>query len=286
MKALLTLSAFVLVAVGTVTKGHAFGMEEVIKYGRVLTSMTRSDGDRPSTTNPSGTRGYGILASLRGFGACPENFPNGGLDTSFLSKGRELCFDGFAVLYDPKRFAPAVAIEHLTRERLIAAKSIKRTNRFYEEARIPLSERALLSDFKGSGCDKGHNAPAADMHNDQAMAQSFSLANIVCQDPQSNQGIWGEIESSTRKYVMRTGADVFVFTGPAYQTPNGMVKNKIPVPSHMWKVVYDQSQQRAWALWVENSAQRQRNVRISYEDFLRRGGPDVLRASKVTTAGL
>lgn len=65
--------------------------------------------------------------------------------------------------------------------------------------------------------DRGHMAPAGDMPTAQAMAQSFSLANMVPQAPENNRGLWAKaFECSTRRYVKRTGSTVYVFTGPVY----------------------------------------------------------------------
>lgn len=211
-----------------------------------------------------------------GFSACPQFFPTGKV-FAYRMDARELCFSEFAVLYNTQTKSPAVVVERLNAKSLRKARQQQRTDQFFEDARLPSRERAWLKDYSGSGYDRGHMAPAANMSTPEGMAQSFSLTNIVPQDAQNNRGIWADLESSTRKYVMRAGGDVFVFTGPSYLRPNGVIGRGLPVPSDLWKVVYDAAANRAWVLWVVNDSSTQRNVRIDYADFIRRGGPDVLQ---------
>lgn len=155
---------------------------------------------------------------------------------------------------------------------LVTGQGIKRTDRFYEEARLPRSERATLDDYRGSGYDRGHMAPAGDMHNDEAMAQSFSLANIVPQNAQHNRGAWSKIENDTRKYVMRAKGDVYIFTGVAYEGRASTVGNRVAVPSHLYKVVYDATTGRSWVHWHANSADTKAGAPIGYDEFVRRTG--------------
>ena len=124
---------------------------------------------------------------------CLQHFP--GYVPAVVSPGRQraLCFDSFAVLHSGESKTPVCAVERLTRPSVEAAKGLKRTDRVYPEARLPGADRTQLSDYTGSGYDRGHMAPAGDMPNDTAKTQSFSLANMVPQAPELNQRAWNQI---------------------------------------------------------------------------------------------
>jgi len=113
------------------------------------------------------------LSALAIFDDCLEYFPRGEIP-SLTQVGRDLCFDGFAVYYSPSDKKPIYVVEKLNRERLTKPKQA-RTNLFYEEARLPVSERASLSDYRGSGYDRGHNAPAGDMGDERFPWPNLSL---------------------------------------------------------------------------------------------------------------
>jgi len=138
---------------------------------------------------------------------------------------------------------------------------------------LPFVERAQLDDYKGSGYDRGHMAPAGDMGTEESKAQSFSLANMVPQDCRNNRKAWKKIEADTRKYVMRAEGDVFVITGPVFELEHPSIgKNQVWVPQHLFKLVYDPATKKAWAHWLDNTLEVKVGKPISYEELVRRTG--------------
>ncbi len=219
------------------------------------------------------------LGAQAAFDACRDYFPGKVVpQVTNKAKLRDICFDSFAVLHSGETKTPVFTVEKLNRVRLADAKGEERTNKFYEEARLPSAERATLDDYRGSGFDRGHQAPAGDMPTPSAMAQSFSLANMVPQSPENNRGVWARrVEAATRHYVERAQGDVYVFTGPAFE---GQVKTigrgRVWVPTHLFKLVYDPNAQRAWAYWVENTDNATVTKPISYRELVNHIGIELL----------
>jgi endonuclease G len=217
---------------------------------------------------------------INGFKQCHDLFPGVLPRVPHLAQRqpRDLCYDAFAVLYSGQSKTPIFVAERLTAEQLADAADEKRTNRFFADARLPWRERAMLEDYKGSGFDRGHMAPAADMPTAQAMAQSFSLANCVPQARVNNQRAWAGIEKATRRYVKRASGPVYVFSGPVHmQSPAQTIgDNRVWVPTHLYKLVYDQSTGRAWAHWIENTNEARAGKPISYSELVSRTGIEFL----------
>ena len=161
--------------------------------------------------------------------------------------------------------------------RLIEDADEKRAKRFFADARLPSGERAELEDYKNSGYSRGHMAPAGDMPTPTAMAQSFSLANMVPQNAQHNGGAWNKIEQDTRHYVKRAKGDVFVITGPVFTDAGPRIgANGVKVPTYLYKLVYDATTQRAWAHWQENREGETVGRPISYQELVNRTGVEFL----------
>jgi endonuclease G, mitochondrial len=188
---------------------------------------------------------------------CPQFFPQGNapnlVNPKLLPKTRTICYSAFAVLHSGITRTPLWAAEHLTRKGLDAAVATERKDTFHEEPRLPPDERADLDDYARSGFDRGHLAPAADMPDEQAQHESFSLANMIPQDPQSNRGLWSGIESAVRGFARKSG-ELYVVSGPVFQGATlKRLRGRVLVPTHIFKAVYDPKRNQAAAYLVENA---------------------------------
>lgn len=192
---------------------------------------------------------------------------------------RALCYNEFAVLHSGKTHTPIFVAQRLNREQVQA--QIPRATKFFVDARLPRVERADLDDYKGSGLDRGHMAPAGDMSTLDGMAQSFSLANIVPQSPTNNRKSWANIEKATRKYVSRASGDVYVITGPVFAANAVTIgSNRVWVPSRLFKLVFDPATKKSWAYWHENADDARVERPISYAELVKRTGVEFLSGAQ------
>lgn len=212
-----------------------------------------------------------VAQATTGFEECPQFFAES--QPPVVQKRplqRALCYETFAILHSGETKTPVFVAQRLNRQSSEDANE-KRTNKFFADARLPQSERATLEDYKRSGYSRGHMAPAGDMSNSIAMAQSFSLANVVPQAMKHNSGAWSKIEQATRKYVRRAKGDVFVITGPVFTSVSQSIgNNQVKVPTYIFKLVYDIETNRAWAHWHENQDETRASQPISYEELVKR----------------
>lgn len=181
-------------------------------------------------------------------------------------KTRLLCYADFAVLHSGLTHGPLWSAEHLTRAHLGEAREQVRTNKFFEDPALPPGEGATLADYKRSGFDRGHMSPAGDRWNGEAMAQSFTLANVVPQDRKNNQHLWAHIESAVRKLAVRYG-EAYVVTGPLFagQTLRTIGASHVFVPTQLYKVVYVPATNEAFAVVVDNVATDRYDVKTVHE---------------------
>ena len=116
---------------------------------------------------------------------------------------------------------------------------------------MPADERSWLSDYRRSGFDRGHMAPNGDMSTPESQEESFSLANMVPQDPCNNEVLWEGIESAVRDIALRD--EVFVVTGPAFLGAElQSLNSRVLVPTHLYKAIYMPARNEAAAYFAPN----------------------------------
>lgn len=185
--------------------------------------------------------------------SCSEHFA-GGKPPQFNSeklteKTASLCFVDFAVMHSGISRTPLWSAEHLDREQIKGAEAIKRRNTFHPEEQLSADQRSELSDYARSGFDRGHMSPSGDMSSESAQNESFSLANIIPQNPNNNQNLWASIEEKTRELAQRRG-ELYVITGPMFEGSTlQRINGRVLVPTHVFKAIYDPARREAGA-WI------------------------------------
>lgn len=151
-----------------------------------------------------------------------------------------LSYEGFDLGYNEKNEQASWVVYVLTRkevETVIAG----RTDHFRPDTSIR-SGSAELDDYRGSGYDRGHLAPAGDMRWSQpAMEESFLLSNMSPQQPGFNRGIWRKMEEQVRKWAVEKDS-IYVITGPVLDPILDRIgNNEVGVPGAYFKVLVDLS---------------------------------------------
>jgi endonuclease G len=195
----------------------------------------------------------------------------------------ELCYSDFSVLHSGITAGPLWSAEHLTAAGIVEAKKVPRVDQFFADPRVPAGDRAELSHYRGSGYDRGHMAPSADMTSEKAQAESFTLANMVPQDPTLNRKLWADIESTARGLALSYG-EVYVVTGPAFGGDRlKRIGERVLVPTATFKAVFVPSQRASAAWWAENTGGPRKYEVISIEELRQRISIDVFPAVAAET---
>ena len=156
------------------------------------------------------------------------------------SKDKIITHTGYSLLYNEiHEQADWVAYE-LTKEETI--KLYERTNKFILDPKVS-TFTASDSDYKGSGYDRGHLAPASDMGwSSIAMKESFYYSNMSPQKPSFNRGIWKKLEELVRTWAVENN-NLYIVTGPVLKNElESIGNNKVSIPKYYYKVILDFSQ--------------------------------------------
>jgi endonuclease G, mitochondrial len=144
---------------------------------------------------------------------------------------------GYTLLFDDRyKLADWVAYE-LTKEE--TTKLFDRNNKFVSDPMVKTGA-ATDKDYAGSGYDKGHLAPAADMEwSETAMEESFYYSNMSPQEPGFNRGIWKKLEELVRTWAIENNA-IYIVTGPVLTKGLPAIgPDHVAVPKYFYKVILD-----------------------------------------------
>lgn len=140
---------------------------------------------------------------------------------------------GYTVSYNEDLCIPNWVAYELTAGEVEGIES--RSDKFVPDPLVT-GRTATTDDYRNSGWDRGHMAPAADMKwSRQAMVESFYLSNICPQNHNNNAGVWKKLEEATRSLAGRFSF-VYVVSGPIVGKAHLKIgPNKVAVPKAFFK---------------------------------------------------
>ena len=143
---------------------------------------------------------------------------------------------GYVVSYNSDWKIPNWVAYELTKEEVEGI--TQRGKNFIPDPEVPYGKSATTDDYKNTGWDRGHMAPAADMRwSEQAMKESFYLSNICPQNRNLNAGIWKDLEEQVRALAKQKG-NIYVVCGPIVsKQPKTIGTNKVAIPDAFFKVL-------------------------------------------------
>lgn len=176
---------------------------------------------------------------------------------------------GYVLSYNEEyEIANWVAYE-LTRDEVLGSED--RGDDFREDKAVSTGS-AKLKDYKGSGYDRGHLAPAADFKwSAEAMSDTFYLSNMAPQDPSFNRGVWGDLEAAVRSMAY-DNESIYVVVGPVltdgpYKT---IGESEVAVPNYFYKVILDYTDPEIKAIGFilpnENSSKSLASFAVSVDE--------------------
>lgn len=141
---------------------------------------------------------------------------------------------GYTTAYNHSTLTPNWVAYELTAKEV--AGEVQRNDQFAQDEALR-GRQADLEDYRHSGYDRGHLAPAADMKwSEEAMMESFLLTNMCPQNHTMNAGCWEKTEKMGRRIAQQYG-NVWIVCGPIYdQCEYGTIgANKVAVPDAFFK---------------------------------------------------
>ncbi|MBR7120732.1 MAG: DNA/RNA non-specific endonuclease [Lentisphaeria bacterium] len=146
-------------------------------------------------------------------------------------------YSGFTLGYDSSR-RQALWVSYILSGENLRHPVAARSSSFFADPRVP--DAVQPGDYRHSGYDRGHLAPAADMaYALPAMKESFYMTNISPQFPECNRRVWLSVENTVRTWALREEF-LYVVTGPYFAGEDERLGNsRIAIPDGFYKAVLD-----------------------------------------------
>lgn len=174
-----------------------------------------------------------------------------------------LTHKAYTTHYSKSKHYPVKVEWWITKSGLTCVDKVKRGDKFIADPLLP-NETNLQADYTGTGFDRGHNMPAADVVCDQtANEESFYFSNMTAQYPSLNRGDWKSLETLSRNLALESDS-VKVWCGSV-----GIAKHigTTAVPTQCWKVIYIKKSNEYMAFIFDNNTTKADGIHNNQVDL-------------------
>lgn len=187
---------------------------------------------------------------------------------------------GYLLSFNRETLCPNWSAWELTAQETEGAE--RRFTEFLPDPALPAPQQVTTYDYKGSGYDRGHMCPSADMKwSAAAQRDCFYLSNICPQDHALNSGAWSKLENACRRWA-RSEGKVYIVCGPVFDRRRKAKtigrELRISVPTGFFKVVLStrRGAEKAIGFFYTNRSGRQtmEQAAMSVDDVERMTGID------------
>ncbi len=236
---LLAMSLLLVAGCGGAPETGEEGAEEVYSRSRTAarTSLARIE------AGPSGEQAEWLARNAGSWGS-PE------LDPAWPHGPTDMVHREGYVLQHSAVDKIAIWVSELVEQEQLEGDAERRDN-FAPDPQLEGRPRSELRDYKYSGYDRGHMAPAGNQAHEQRLKdETFYLSNMAPQVGPMNQKIWRALETKARGWVAERGTCVMITGGLFYDpkeddpaTADGLINyyvigpGQVSVPTHFFKIV-------------------------------------------------
>ena len=200
--------------------------------------------------------------------------PDAGDYTPKTSKGYIINHTYYTLSYTNSDRQSEFAYYYLSPQSINGGQS--RTDDFRIDPKVK-SNPVSSTGYQGSGYDRGHLCPAADMAlNKTSMSETFYMSNMSPMTPSFNRGIWSSVEAWVRSSALSNGG-LYVVTGPILNGSCGVLSGGIIVPCSFYKIAFKGgSNPKIIGFILPNSGSSSpvRSFAVSIDEIERRTGID------------
>lgn len=192
-------------------------------------------------------------------------------------QGQIISRKGYTLSYNKWRLIPDWVAYELTYQETLG--QVPREKGFYPDPEVR-GDQATVDDYRHSGWDRGHMAPAGDMKwSKEAMKESCYFTNICPQNPDLNGGKWRVLEEKCRD-LTSDYSSIQVVCGPIIENAKlGTIgSNHVLIPDAFFKVLLvkqkDQYEGIGFYFKNEPASQSLRNYSCTIDEIEQKAGID------------